>query len=67
MNKEKLFAYVEALWNRMAEAEEFFGMDASFTRHERARWNGAYNAIKAAGLMEEYQTYRHLKMQEEIK
>lgn len=67
MNKEKLFAYVEALWDRMETTEDFFGPDDNFTKMERSRWQGAYGAIKAAGLMEEYQTYKHLKLQEEIK
>lgn len=67
MNKTKLFMYVEGLWSELEAAEELYGMDASFTRIERARWQGAYKALAAAGLLEEYQTYRHLKMQEEIK
>lgn len=67
MNKEKLFAYVEALWNRLEEAEEFFGMNDNYVKMERARWQGAFNALKAAGLMEEYREYQAARIREEIK
>lgn len=67
MNKEKLFAYVEAMWNRLEEAEEFFGMDDNYVKMERARWQGAFGALKAAGLLDDYREYQADRIREEIK
>jgi len=67
MNKTRLFMYVEGLWSELEAAEDLYGKDASFTRHERARWNGAYKALAAAGLMEEYREYQAARVREEIK
>ena len=66
MKKIKMFEQMYSFDKELKNSIDTYGRDHRYTEWASFEWNGAYNLLEAAGLLEEYRAYKLYRVKKEL-